>query len=110
MLGFVPHPNLLAHTAGTTTVTVATTGVYWINFGVNLTDGPGSSISIAVNGTVDASTNILVIMNHVSGSALLSLVAGDVLTLRNNSATAFTLDLSPGVGAHLILTFFNNIQ
>jgi BclA-like protein/collagen triple helix repeat protein len=91
----------VTHTAGTTTVTVPTTGTYKINYYVNLTAGVGSAIAIAVNGTVDASTNVtsLVAVGEISGTAMLSLTAGDVLTLRNNSAILFTMDLAPGVGA-----------
>jgi hypothetical protein len=38
---------------------------------------------------------------EVSGTAMLTLAAGDVLTLRNNSAVALTLTLAPNVGAQL---------
>jgi hypothetical protein len=91
----------VTHTAGTTTVTVPTAGVYQIDYNVNITAGIGSAIAIAVNGTVDASTTIsaLVAVGEISGTAMLTLAAGDVLTLRNNSAIAMTLTLAPSVGA-----------
>jgi hypothetical protein len=91
----------VTHTAGATTVTVPTAGVYQIDYNINITAGIGSAIAIAVNGTVDPSTPItaLVAVGEVSGTAMLTLAAGDVLTLRNNSAVALTLSLAPNVGA-----------
>ena len=38
---------------------------------------------------------------------MLTLAAGDVVTLRNNSATPFTMNLSPGVGAQLTIEKVN---
>ncbi|BBE18943.1 flagellar hook-length control protein FliK [Aquipluma nitroreducens] len=89
------------HTAGTTTITVNTAGSYKVDYSINITAGIGSAIAVAVNGTVDASTNItcLVASGHISGTAIFPLAAGDVLTLRNNSATPLTLNLAPGIGA-----------
>ncbi|WP_424141320.1 BclA C-terminal domain-containing protein, partial [Sporosalibacterium faouarense] len=93
----------VSHTAGTTTVTVPNTGDYEIIYSVNITAGVGASIAIAVNGTVDTSTPVtaLVATGEVTGHAILSLAAGDVLTLRNNSAIPLTTDLAPAVGAQL---------
>lgn len=90
-------------TPGAYGFTVSTAGVYKIDYGVNITAGVGSAIAVAVNNTVDISTqvNLLVDTGQVSGSAMLSLVAGDVITLRNNSAVSITLDAAPGVGAQL---------
>ncbi|OCN02582.1 hypothetical protein A7X67_05520 [Clostridium sp. W14A] len=73
------------------------TGTYQIDYYINITAGTGASLSIAVNGTPDASTTIdlLVGTGVVSGTAMLTLAGGDVLTLRNSSgATAFTLGTS----------------
>jgi len=96
----------ITHTAGTTTLTVATAGTYQINFMVGLTAGIGSALAIAVNGTVDASTQIssLIAIGEISGSSLLTLAAGDVITLRNNSAIPFVLNLAPSVGASIVIT------
>ncbi|WP_143328829.1 collagen-like protein, partial [Clostridium beijerinckii] len=95
----------VTHTPGTTTVTVSTAGVYEVNYGVSITAGIGAQIAIAVNGTVDASTPIsaLVATGEISGNAILTLAAGDVITLRNNSAVALALTLAPSVGAQLTL-------
>ncbi|MBV7277006.1 collagen-like protein, partial [Clostridium sp. PL3] len=95
----------ITHTPGTTTITVASAGVYQINYNISITAGVGAQVAIAVNGTVDASTPItaLVATGEMSGSAILTLAAGDVITLRNNSATPLVLTLAPGVGAQLTI-------
>ncbi len=99
----------VTHTAGTTTFTVPTAGTYLITWHINITAGVGSQAAIAVNGTVDASTPVtaLVATGEVSGSSMLTLAAGDVVTLRNNSATPLTLSLAPGVGAEMTITFLS---
>jgi hypothetical protein len=43
----------------------------------------------------------LVATGNISGSAIMTLAAGDVVTLRNNSFVALTLALSPAVSAQL---------
>ncbi|MGH4052942.1 MAG: BclA C-terminal domain-containing protein [Clostridium sp.] len=95
----------ITHTAGTTTITVTTTGNYQIYYSVNITSGVGSAISIAINGTVDASTTVSVLVStgEVSGDAIISLVAGDVITLQNNSAIPLTTDLAPSIGAQVTI-------
>jgi hypothetical protein len=99
-----PLANVI-HTVGTTTFTVLAAGTYSLSYRVNITVGAGSAVAVAVNGVVAASTNItnLLPVGSNSGTALLTLAAGDVITIRNNSATLFTLDLAPGVGAQLVL-------
>ena len=93
----------VTHIAGTTTVTVPTNGVYQVDYFVNIATGVNSSIALAVNSTVDASTSIDVLLTTggINGTAILSLNAGDIITLRNNSAVAFTMGLAPGIGAQL---------
>ncbi|MFH5181805.1 hypothetical protein ACHHV8_03755 [Paenibacillus sp. TAB 01] len=78
-------------------------GTYQISYGVSITAGVGAAIAIAVNGTVDASTTIpiLIATGETTGNAMLTLAAGDVLTLRNDSAVPLTLSLAPSVGAQL---------
>jgi hypothetical protein len=95
----------ITHTAGTTTVTVTIAGVYQIDYSVSITAGVGAVIALAVNGTVDPSTPVpaLVATGVLSGTAMLTLAAGDVITLRNNSATPLVLTLAPNVGAQLNL-------
>ncbi|MEL1135717.1 collagen-like protein, partial [Desulfitobacterium sp. THU1] len=95
----------VTHTAGATTVTVGVAGNYLIEYSLSATAGVGASISIAVNGVVDPSTpkTALVTTGQVEGNAILVLAAGDVITLRNNSAIPITTDLAPAVGAQLNL-------
>ena len=99
----------VTHTAGTTTITVPSTGTYLIHYHINYIAGVGAAVAIAVNGVVDASTNLSLTFptGQITGRAALMLVAGDVLTLRNNSATPFTTDLAPGVGAQLTIVQLN---
>ena len=96
----------ITHTAGTTTITVPATGSYKVDYSVSITSGVGSAIAVAVNGTVDSSTNItcLVATGQISGTAILTLAAGDVLTLRNNSATPLTINLAPCIGTQFNMT------
>jgi len=93
------------HTAGTAPVTVTLAGNYQIDYSVSITAGVGSAIAIAVNGVVDSSTpiTVLVTTGQVTGQAILTLAAGDVITLNNNSATPFTLTTTPDIGAQLTI-------
>jgi len=74
----------ITHTAGTTPIVVPDTGNYLIQYTVALTSNNDASISIAVNGTVVSSTSIPTqsVLGEFSDSALLSLTAGDSVTLR----------------------------
>ena len=58
-----------------------------------------------MNGTVDPSTRIVALnaTDQVIGQAILTLAAGDVITLNNPSVTAFTLVTTPEVGAQLTI-------
>lgn len=90
----------ITHTANTATMTVPTTGNYLVHYSISTTGGVGAQLAVAVNGSVKPSTPVNVLATgNLSGSAILLLTAGDVLTLRNNSSTALTLALSPAVGA-----------
>ncbi|WP_298846592.1 BclA C-terminal domain-containing protein [Clostridium sp.] len=82
----------MTHAPGATTVTVAAAGNYQIYYSINITVGLSAQIAIAVNGTVNASTPVaaLVSIGEVSGDAILTIAAGSVLTLRNNSAVSIT--------------------
>jgi hypothetical protein len=91
----------VTHTAGATTVTVPNTGIYQIDYGVNIQAGFGSAVAIAVNGIPVPSTNIPVGVSGAAGTVILSLNAGDVLTLRNNTVNQIVLSPSPSIGALL---------
>ncbi|WP_350356246.1 BclA C-terminal domain-containing protein [Cohnella hashimotonis] len=95
----------VVHNAGMTTFTVPNTGIYKINYDLSITAGIGSAMAIAVNGVVDPSTNVnsFIATGNLNGVAYLNLAAGDVITLRNNSAVPQVLSLAPGVGAQLVI-------
>lgn len=101
-LSSVTHPTI-------TTLTVPSAGVYEVDYSISITAGVGSQIGIAVNGMVDPSTPVmaLVATGLISGKALLTLAAGDVVTMRNNSAVPLVMTLAPGVGAQLRLVKLN---
>lgn len=96
----------VSHTVGTSNITIANAGTYKIDYGVNITSGVGSSIAIAVNGSVNPSTNVtaLVSTGSVYGTTILTLAAGDIITLRNNSGVPFVLTTSPSIGVQLSVT------
>ena len=91
------------HLAGSEDITVTETGVYEIDYNVSTTLGVGAAIALAVNGVIDDSTTVgvLVAVGNVSGTAMLSLSAGDIITLVNNSLISITQTLEPNVGAQL---------
>lgn len=95
----------LAHAPGATTVTVSSGGRYVVSYGAAHTAGIGAALAIAVNGVVTPLTIVplLTSTGQVSSTTTLQLTAGDVVTLRNNSAVAMTLALAPSVGAQLTL-------
>jgi hypothetical protein len=95
----------ISHTPSLTTITVTAAGKYKISYNISITAGVGAQMAIAVNGMVDASTPItaLVATGQISNTAILTLAAGDVITLRNNSATPLVMTLAPGVGASLVI-------
>jgi len=98
------------HVDGTDSVTVGLDGDYQIDYSVIITVGVGSEIAIAVNGgVVEASTRIVAVVatGPVTGQAILTLTAGDVITLNNPSGTAFTTSASPDVGAQMTIDKLN---
>ncbi|SHI79372.1 BclA C-terminal domain-containing protein, partial [Desulfosporosinus lacus] len=93
------------HIAGTAPVTVLLAGDYQIDYSVSITLGLGSEIAIEVNGVVDPSTVVgaLVGAGQVTGQAILTLAAGDVITLTNTSGIGLTLAAAPEVGAQMTI-------
>ncbi len=93
----------VTHTARQTGITVPSTGLYKIDYSISITAGSGTEVAIAIDGFVDASTSVpcLVATGNVSGTVMVVLGAGNVITLRNNSAIALTMALAPSVGAQL---------
>jgi len=101
-ISFSHHDSLdgISHTGGTAAVTIDTTGTYRIDYSARTSAAIEAEIAIAVNDVVDVSTSIPV---TDSGSVELSLIAGDVITLRNNPAVSFALELSPQIGAKMYI-------
>jgi hypothetical protein len=86
--------------------TVLNDGYYMISYSISTTSGAGSALAIAINGATDNSTSIPVLTDtgEVSGTAILHLLAGDIITLRNDSAIPFTLKHAPSVGVQITIT------
>ena len=90
-----------SHVPGSATVTVNSTGVYSIDFSIRESTG-AAQFALADNGTVIPSTIFGGGISEVqlSGQAIVSLVAGDVLTLRNHTSSGtITLTTSAGGSA-----------
>ena len=100
----------ITHAAGSTDIAIPTSGRYKITYNMFITAGVGAAIAIAVNGTIRPATNILALIatGEISGTVILTLTAGDVLTLRNNSSVALTLVLTPAVGAQFNIIKLSN--
>ncbi len=98
------------HVLGSTDIMIQTSGIYEITYNIFITAGAGAAIAIAVNGTIRQSTNILAIIatGEISGTVILNLVEGDVLTVHNNSSVALTLVLTPAVGVQFNIVKLSN--
>lgn len=99
----------ITHALGATTSTVSTAGIYEISYSMSIAAGVGSAMAVAVNGVVVPGTTVssLVATGNISGKAAVSLAAGDVITIRNNSAVALMLALAPSAGAQLTIKRLN---
>ncbi|MGC7870150.1 cell wall-binding repeat-containing protein [Desulfosporosinus sp. SYSU MS00001] len=102
----------IGHTAGSTTITIPNAGTYKIDYNTSITAGVGAELAVAINGIVAPSTSIPVLtaVGEVSGNVILSLKAGDVITLRNNSAVPLTMALAPAAGAQISITEVSGIM
>ena len=85
----------LTHTPGDAEVIVNTAGDYEVNFIVVTTLGVNAAFAIAVNGVVQPNINysVLVATGEVTGQGILTLNAGDEITIVNNSLISATLSL-----------------
>lgn len=73
-------------------ITVNRSGNYLINYGVTASSGTASAVSVYVNGVEDENTRLTLegTAGSMSGSVVISLNKGDILTLR---CSVYTADL-----------------
>ncbi|MDY3557171.1 DUF4214 domain-containing protein [Gemmata sp. JC717] len=94
----------VTHTAGTTVFTVTAAGTYRLTATLNYTAGVGAAIAFAVNGvSLPGWTPLLTATGQVVLDTAVTFAPGDVVTLRNNSATPLVMTLAPGAGATLTI-------
>lgn len=95
----------VSHRGGGEQITLTAAGDYLVEYQASTSSGIGTSLALAVNGTVDPATIALRrdSFGMVSGKAILRLAAGDILTLRNASSSPLTLSLTPQVGVRISL-------
>jgi hypothetical protein len=92
------------HALGVDAITITETGVYEIYYAINYTT-VGPILAVAVNGTSDSSTFIELAGSngYARGTAILNLIAGDVVSLKNESPIPVNLSMSPAVSVQLII-------
>lgn len=102
----MPSSNL---TYGTNSVTVTDAGTYELAYGVrgSMSDGSSLTVSVGQNGTAIAATTITDALtsgtpSSVHGQTIVTLSAGDVLTLLASDSGSATW--TPGSGANTYLT------
>ncbi|WP_412679643.1 BclA C-terminal domain-containing protein [Brevibacillus choshinensis] len=97
--------NGATHLPGTATIIVSVSGDYQIDYSINYTNAMiGGMVSVTINGAPEASTPIVLPMGEVTGTTLLNLTAGDVITLRNTFPAPLSLALAPTKGARMDIT------
>ena len=82
---------------------VLTAGDYLIEYSIYLRFDAAADISLTVNGVVNLTTRVSsgTPISMLSGEAILTLNAGDQITLRNTGATQFILRNSPSISAQM---------
>jgi hypothetical protein len=95
----------LTHIAPSPDVIVNATGDYEIEFLVSTTVGVNATFAIAVNSVIQTEINYtaLVALGQVKGQGILSLEAGDSISIVNNSLISATLSLSSAVSVSLLV-------
>lgn len=91
----------VSHAEGLAEVVIPNDGTYKIDYAVNSIVGFSANIVLAVNGALVPSTNIPIGFNGNSGTAILILKAGDIITIRNNSELNIILATEPEISAQL---------
>lgn len=95
-------------------VTIGTTGVYELNYGVTGSSSVATDLTVAVRNNGAALTEATVTQSlaadtdtNVGGSSIVNLTAGDVLDLSVTSSNTGDFTLSDGVNAHLVVKRLN---
>jgi hypothetical protein len=98
----------VTHVPGTSNFVVNTPGAYRISYNFFYETGSQVALGLAVNGTVDPSTSLSVTggaagqQSEFGGNVILSLNAGDVVSVVNSGPNSIVLGLTAlGVGAQL---------
>ncbi|HKI85764.1 MAG TPA: hypothetical protein VKA53_03365 [Thermoanaerobaculia bacterium] len=97
------------YNAVTGQLTMTQAGAYKIDYRVSAAVGAGTTIAIAKNGVIETDTEVPILQNssNAAGSAILQLLPGDVVTIRNSGIQIITLAAPPAVGAAVVLTKLN---
>jgi hypothetical protein len=74
----------ITHTPGAAPITIEQTGVYKINYSISISNNIDATVTLAVNGVDVSSASVPteIMVGTFSNSFILSLTAGDVITLR----------------------------
>jgi len=97
--------NGATHSEGSGVITVNQAGDYKIDFELNYLTGQNSMMVITVNGDIQYSTSTLLTdPSHITGSAQLTLEAGDSITLRHVIGLMLQLVPAPQTGAKMEIT------
>ncbi len=95
-------------------VTIGTTGVYELNYGVTGSSSVATDLTVAVRNNGAALTEATVTQSlaadtdtNVGGSSIVNLTAGDVLDLSVTSSNTGDFTLSDGVNARLVVKRLN---
>ncbi len=86
-------------------VNIKVTGDYLIKYAVFLNFAATASIALTINGIVNSATQISTVIptGTLSSEAIITLNAGDIVTLRNTGVKPIRLIISPSIGSQLNL-------
>lgn len=105
----------LNETYGTNDITVTNDGDYEINYGVSGTVGADTTLTLGVyvGGVAQPSATVskdfvTTVENSLSGSTILNLPAGSVVTLQISGSTGTTLTPSDNVNTYLTVKKLNS--
>lgn len=95
----------IKHAAGSTSFVVSEAGAYGVAYVVSMTLAVGPAFAVTVNGTPnpDTAERGVITSGQMVGETVIPLAAGDVLSLKNESAVGVSLSVEPAVGASLTI-------